>query len=198
MKKMVFILLLLCFSSYAAGNYQDGEAKAAACVACHGAKGISTNPQWPSLAGQHAGYLAKQLRDYKQASTRNSPIMAPIVAKLSDQDIEDLAVYYSKLPLPEGQTPQRFIARGEQLYRGGDFKSHITACIACHGPRGTGNAQAGFPVLSGQQAVYTMQQLQAFKDNQRSNDFNEIMRDISVRMSKEDMEAVAYYVAGLH
>ena len=74
----------------------------------------------------------------------------------------------------------------------------ITACIACHGPQGTGNAQAGFPVLSGQHAAYTVLQLVAFKDGKRKNDLNHIMQDISNRMSKEDMEAVAHYIEALH
>jgi len=199
MKKIVFILVLCStFIVHAAANPQAGEQLAAVCVACHGAKGISSNPQWPSLAGQHAAYLAKQLQDYQQGKTRSSAIMAPMVANLKEQDILDLADYYANLPLPEGQTPQKYLTRGEQLYRGGDFSKHITACIACHGPRGTGNNQAGFPVLSGQQAVYTMQQLEAFKRGTRSNDLNAIMRDISKRMGKKDMEAVSYYVAGLH
>ena len=84
------------------------------------------------------------------------------------------------------------------MYRGGDFNKHITACIACHGPKGTGNAQAGFPSISGQHAAYTIQQLQDFKEGKRKNDLNSIMRDISARMSIEDMEAVANYIAGLY
>ena len=117
---------------------------------------------------------------------------------LSEQDMEDLAIFYAKQPIPQGKTAKKYLARGEQLYRGGDFSKHITACIACHGPKGTGNAQAGFPVVSGQQAAYTILQLEAFKSGQRSNDLNSIMHDISGRMSKEDMEAVANYMAGLY
>jgi cytochrome c553 len=198
MKKMAFILVL--FSSmiaHAEGNIKAGQEKSTVCAACHGPKGVSTNPQWPSLAGQYAPYLAKQLLDFKNP-TRNSPVMTPLVANLTEQDIQDLALYYSQQPLPEGSTPKKFLDRGEQLYRGGDFNKHITACIACHGPKGTGNAEAGFPVLSGQQPMYTIQQLQAFKDNKRSNDLNSIMGDISKRMDDADMEAVANYVSGLH
>lgn len=199
MKKMVFIVILCkALFVHAEGNYQAGEEKSVTCVACHGQKGISNNPEWPSLAGQHAAYLVKQLQDFKQASTRSAAVMTPIVANLSEQDMADLAVYYSRLPLPSGTTPKQYLALGEQLYRGGDFNKHITACIACHGPRGTGNAQAGFPVLSGQQAPYTVQQMQAFKDHTRRNDLNAIMQDISARMSADDMQAVANYVAGLH
>lgn len=199
MKKWALILLLgSSFLSYAVGNPKAGEAKSATCVACHGEKGVSINPQWPSLAGQHAAYLLKQLKDFKNDKLRPSPIMAPIVAPLTEQDMEDLSSYYAQLPLPEGTVAKQYLQRGQELYRGGDYDKKITACIACHGPNGTGNAQAMFPVLSGQQAVYTTQQLQQFKDGKRTNDLNSIMRDISGRMSAEDMEAVASYVSGLH
>lgn len=198
MKKLALMLVLFCMLHIVnAADYQAGEAKSALCVACHGTKGISSNPEWPSLAGQHRDYLAKQLRDFKKG-TRPSELMTAIVATLSDADIENLADYYANQPLPKGVTPKQYLKRGEQLYRGGDFKKHITACIACHGPRGLGNAQAMFPVLSGQQAVSTINELEQFKQNKRRNDLHAIMRDISKNMDKEDMEAVAYYVSGLH
>ena len=171
--------------------------KAAMCGGCHGAQGISTNPDWPNLAGQHALYLEKQLHDYKDATLRHAAIMTPLVMVLTDEDIRDLAGFYAQLPMHEGARAQESQGRGEALYRRGDLSKHITACIACHGPQGTGNAQAGFPVLSGQQAGYTVQQLQAFKDKKRQNDLRGIMRDISARMSQEDMDAVANYLAGL-
>ena len=199
MKKMA-LFLALCghYAGYAAGVYQAGQEKSTVCAACHGATGVSTNPIWPHLAGQSVSYLTKQLNDFKHNKGRADPTMTPMVVNLSEQDIADLAVFYAKQPRPEGSTPKKYLKRGEQLYRGGDFTKHITACIACHGPKGTGNAQAGFPVLSGQQTAYTVLQLQAFKDKKRSNDLNSIMRDISARMSTDDMVAVANYVAGLY
>ncbi len=199
MKKMAFFLALCCtFAMHAAGVYQSGQEKSTVCATCHGPTGVSVNPIWPNLSGQHATYLAKQLADFKQKKGRADPTMAPMVTHLSEQDMADLAIFYAKQPLPEGATPKKYLSRGEQLYRGGDVDKHITACIACHGPKGRGNAQAGFPSLSGQYAAYTILQLQAFKDNKRSNDLNSIMRDISARMSTEDMTAVANYVAGLY
>jgi len=199
MKKMVFLFTLSCsFVVNAVGSPQAGEVKSATCVACHGEKGVSSNPSFPSLAGQHVAYFLKQLNDFKQDGTRPNLVMAPLVAGLSQQDKEDLAAYYATLPLPEGVTPKKYLHRGEQLYRGGDFEKHIAACIACHGPQGTGNAEAGFPVVSGQQSGYTVLQLEQFKDKKRHNDLNSIMQDISARMSTEDMNAVAHYIAGLH
>lgn len=174
-----------------------GQEKSAMCAGCHGAQGNSMNAEWPNLAGQHADYLAKQLHDYKNAKTRNAPMMTPMVTSLTDQDITDIAAFYASLPRAQGTTPEKYLVRGEKLYRSGDLSKHITACIACHGPQGSGNAQAGFPSLSGQQPAYTVQQLEAFKNKTRINDLNSIMRDISSRMSHEDMEAVAHYLHGL-
>lgn len=170
----------------------------ATCTACHGPKGISSTPIWPNLAGQNKKYLLKQLIEMQQAKTRNVPTMTAIIGSLNQKQLEELAAYYAKLPKAEGITPQKYLKRGEQLYRGGDFSQHITACIACHGPRGTGNSQAGFPVLSGQKAAYTVLQLQNFKTGKRTNDLNHIMQDISKRMSDADMEAVAHYIEGLY
>lgn len=172
--------------------------KALVCAACHGQNGNSLNPEWPNLAGQHPKYFIKQLNDMKNRDLRDAPTMSALVATLSDQDMDDLAAYYAKMPIAQGSTPKKHLQRGEQLYRGGDFAKGITACIACHGPKGTGSAQAGFPVLSGQHAAYTIQQLLAFKDGKRKNDLNHIMHDISSRMNREDMEAIAHYIEGLH
>lgn len=199
MKKNVFVVLLLgAMAAQAADQPNTIPEKTALCLACHGPQGNSSNPEWPNIAGQHASYSLKQLHDFKEGKTRNAATMSAVVAQLSEEDMRSLTAYYSKRPLAEGTMPKQYLQRGEQLYRGGDFDKHISACIACHGPQGTGNAQAGFPVLSGQNAPYTIQQLQAFKDKTRHNDLNSIMQDISARMDKNDMEAVAYYIQGLH
>ncbi|KTC75323.1 cytochrome c4 [Legionella birminghamensis] len=202
MKKIVIAATLLIFSTgFAATEPQPAASrpeKISLCSACHGENGSSNNPLWPNVGGQYANYLLKQLQDYKAGKTRADASMTGIAASLTEPEMEMLANYYSKQPIVPGKTPKRYVKRGEELYRGGDFDKHITACIACHGPKGTGNGQAGFPVLSGQHAPYTIAQLKAFKDKKRSNDLNHIMQDISRRMSDEDMEAVAYYIQGLH
>ncbi len=79
-----------------AGDAAAGKAKAASCAGCHGAAGISNNPMWPNLAGQKAGYLAKQLRAFRDG-TRSDPMMTPMAKPLSDADIENLATYYASL-----------------------------------------------------------------------------------------------------
>ena len=86
--------VLIAGNAAAAGDAAAGKTKAAVCAACHGPDGNSTNPLWPKLAGQHAPYLVKQLKDFK-AGKRTDPIMAPMAAPLSDQDMDDLAAYYA-------------------------------------------------------------------------------------------------------
>lgn len=199
MKFFVFALALLSAVLANATEAQDPLLqKTALCLACHGPTGVSSNPQWPNLAGQHATYLLKQLHDFKEGKARNAATMTPLVANLSDEEMAALANFYAQQPLAEGKTAAKYLKRGEELYRGGDVDKHIAACIACHGPKGTGNGQAGFPSLSGQHALYTLQQLQDFKAQKRKNDLNSIMRDLSARMSDEDMAAVASYIQGLY
>lgn len=199
MKKFALAIILCApLAIYAQDNTSSTANKAIVCATCHGQTGNSTNPEWPNLAGQHPKYFIKQLNDMKANGSRLAPVMTALASTLSEQDMHDLAKYYAKMPLAQGSTPQEFLLRGQQIYRGGDIAKRITACIACHGPQGSGNAQAGFPVLSGQHATYTMLQLHAFKDGKRKNDLNHIMQDISSRMSPEDMNAVAHYIEGLH
>lgn len=199
MKKLALAFLLcLPLILNAQDNQQTIQQKAMVCSACHGKKGISSNPKWPNLAGQHKKYFIKQLKDLKQATSRKTATMTALLQSLDEKDMEELASYYAKMRKSHGKTPERFIHRGEQLYRGGDFNKHITACIACHGPKGNGNPEAGFPAISGQHAYYTLIQLMNFKNGKRSNDLNHIMHDICNRMDKEDMEAVAHYIEGLH
>ena len=114
------------------GKVADGATKSAVCSSCHGPNGNSVNPEWPRLAGQSAVYIAEQLRLFR-SGVRDNPIMKPLAASLSDQDISDLAVYY------EAQTPTGLEAdpsywqAGEALYLSGDRAHEIPACVACHG-----------------------------------------------------------------
>ena len=76
---------------------ERGREKAATCAACHGQDGISPNPEWPSLAGQHESYLLHTLRQY-QNGEREDPVMAGLVANLSDEDLRDLSAFYAAQP----------------------------------------------------------------------------------------------------
>ena len=92
------LALLLLFTAplslQAKGNASDGQKKAAACEACHGNTGKSVDPTYPNLAGQYESYLAQALGDYRSGA-RTNPIMAGMVLNLSNQDIMDLAAWYS-------------------------------------------------------------------------------------------------------
>lgn len=186
------------FPAHAAGDPVAGQAKAGTCLACHGPDGNSINPQWPKLAAQHPGYTKKQLVELKAGETRRDTMMAPMIAVLSEQDMEDLAAYYATLPRTGGFASEERVELGERMYRGGNLETGVAACIGCHGPRGLGDPLGGFPSLAGQHAEYTVLQLEAFRSGERSNDVNGMMRDVARWMSRDEMLAVAEYIAGLH
>ena len=104
--KQIFIISLLLLAAnnitYAA-DAAAGKSKAMMCIACHGADGNSFNPIWPSLAGQNARYLSKQITDFREGR-RKDPQMAPMVAALSDQDIENIAAFFASQKLKAGST----------------------------------------------------------------------------------------------
>ena len=159
--------------------------------------GNSANPDWPSLAGQHAGYIEKQLKDFK-ASDRKNATMAPMAMPLSEQDMADLAAFFSSQSIKGGAADASLVDLGQKIYRGGNPASGVAACIGCHGPTGAGNPAAKFPSLSGQHAKYVETQLNAFKSGERNNDAGKMMRNVASKMSTEEMKAVASYIQGLH
>ena len=182
----------------AGGDPVAGKTKAAVCASCHGPDGNSVNPEWPKLAGQHAEYTAKQIHDFKAGVTRNNALMAPMVAGLSDQDVEDISAHYAMQSSTGGFASEESHALGERIYRGGNVESGVPACIACHGPRGNGNGPAGFPRLAGQHAVYTAKQLEGWRTGARTNDPNGMMADAVRYLTLEETKAVSEYIAGLH
>lgn len=190
--------------AHAQGDAEAGKAKSAACAACHGVDGNSALAMNPKLAGQHEKYLVKQLKDFQLASKtggeegRNNAVMNGMAAPLSEQDILDISAYFASQKGSEGTTPEDVIALGEKLYRGGDLERGITACIACHGPRGNGMSLANFPDISGQHTDYIKSQLEQFRSGQRANDLNGMMRDIAKRMTDDDIEVLSKYLGGLH
>lgn len=129
---------------------------------------------------------------------RYDPVMSGMAMPLSDEDIADLAAYYSSLPTSESSTPEDVVAKGKELYTAGDAERGLTACMACHGPRGNGTELSGFPKISGQHADYIKAQLEKFRDGNRGNDMNAMMRDIAKKMTDEDIEVLSKYVGGLH
>jgi cytochrome c553 len=183
-------------SVQAEGSAEAGATKAAVCLACHGPNGNSTNPAWPSLAGQHAGYVADQLRLFKSGK-RNDPVMMPQAMALSDQDIADLAAYYSAQTPAGLEADPSYWKAGEKLYRGGNPSTHVPACIACHGALGRGIAPAKYPALIAQQSVYTQKQLTDYAAGRRPGEPAKIMETIAKRLSAEEIRDVSSYIQGL-
>ncbi|MDH5353737.1 MAG: cytochrome c4 [Gammaproteobacteria bacterium] len=186
---------LISFSLNAA-SVDAGKAKSAICAGCHGQDGNSVNAVWPKLAGQHASYLSKQLRNFKDGS-REDAVMKGMVAALSDADIADISAYFASQAIKGGAFNADLVALGENIYRGGITESSIPACIGCHSPSGDGNGPASFPSLKSQHPEYIVMQLNKFKDGSRSNDSGKMMQNVAKRMLESEMQAVAAYIAGL-
>jgi cytochrome c553 len=180
----------------AAGDAAAGKTKSAICMACHGADGNSPNPIWPKLAGQHTSYILAQLKHFK-AGTRKNDLMSPMAAPLNDQDMADLAAYFSSQEQNAGTAAADKVSMGEKIYRGGNMSSKVAACMACHGPNGIGNAPGGFPRISGQHAAYVEKTLKDFRSGNRTNDPNMMMRGVAANMTDAEIMAVAQYVQGL-
>lgn len=203
---MLLVAAMAAPAAMAAGDASAGQEKAAACAACHGQDGNSPSGEYPSLAGQGAPYLVKQLQEFK-SGTRNNPIMMGMTAGLSEQDMEDIAAYYAKQTPVPGQADPELVEQGERLYRGGDMEKGIPACSGCHGPAGQGVEAAGFPALAGQHVDYLEAQLKAFRvagredigDNlaTRDNDPQAMMRTIAGKMSDGQIQAVSSFLSGL-
>jgi cytochrome c553 len=188
--------VIASYSATAAGSTEAGATKAVTCQACHGANGNSANPEWPSLAGLGADYIAEQLKNFKETKRAN-PVMMPNAANLSPDDMADLGAYFDSQTNTGLEADPSYWQAGEQLYRGGDKARGIPACMACHGPTGKGNEPAKFPALRGQHSVYVVKQLTDYASGTRATGPNGIMPTIAKRLSPEDMRNVASYVQGL-
>jgi len=172
------------FVATAAPATQPGNnaaAKAASCAGCHGGDGVSTNPAWPSLAGQQSAYVVEALKAY-QSGARDNAMMAATVKGLSDADIQNLAGYYATLKIKTATT-----AAADQHILAG--KARSATCVACHGATGA-SANPAWPSLAGQQKDYMVVALKAYKSGTRKN---EVMSGIAKGLSDDDMEALAAY-----
>lgn len=204
---MVGALLVAAAGTQAAdmvkGDPAAGEQKAVTCSACHGADGNSMVPMFPKLAGLGEKYLLQQMQHIR-SGLRPVAQMAGQVDNLSDQDLADIAAFYSAKPRSTEKADPAVVALGEKVYRAGVADRNVAACIACHGAKGNGNAPAGFPALSGQHADYVSAQLKAYRKGYedptgRVTDGDiKIMRSNAFGLSDMEIEAVAAYVSGLN
>ncbi len=197
MNKLLISLLIsigVSGTAMAQGDAAAGQKKAAVCFGCHGADGNSTAPTFPKLAGQSQTYTVKQLKDIK-GGARPSPMMVGFAAGLSDQDMKDLAAFFSTQQVKSGVVADAdLVAKGKAIYSAGLQDKGVAACVACHAPAGVGNDLAGFPAVKGQHAVYVVGQLKAFRDGGRANDPSGMMRDIAGKMSDDEIKAVSAYI----
>jgi cytochrome c553 len=221
-KKILVLSLTLAFSTasniaLAEGNAAVGKTKSASCAGCHGEDGNSMAATFPKLAGQHAGYISQQLIAFKDGA-RNAPMMAPLAMGLDEESVKDIAAYYASKKISANELPvfeydeddeelseeaiaeknvelKELMALGADLYRNGNLKTEVSACIACHGPAGEGNRPASFPLLQGQHADYLIKALTDFKKGVRSNASDNIMHMIAKKMSDEEIKAVSYHIS---
>jgi cytochrome c553 len=201
------VMVTASVSAMAAGNAESGKAKATTCMACHGPDGNSPADTWPKLAGQMPEYITKQLHDFR-AGLRSNEQMSPMAKPLSEQDIADLAAYFSSQQVKLGEGKQELLAQGQSIFfKGKGRPAVVAACTGCHGSSGGGKRDWNAlyssapsllaPAIGSQQPAYIVRQLKAYRDGTRANDIGHVMRNIAVRLDDNDIAAVAEYVATL-
>ena len=193
-------LLLTAFSAPLAQDIVSGDAAAGdqtygtQCATCHGAGGNSVVPAQPIIASQYAEYTVSQLRAYRSGD-RVDTVMQTFAAQLSDEDIDNIAVYLAgqKAGL-SGATDPELAERGESLYRNGIVERGVPSCTGCHGPSGKGIPPL-YPMLTGQHAAYTAKTLTELRDGVR---VHEVMQAISAGLKDDEIAALSEYISGLH
>lgn len=167
---------------------------AQACAACHGADGNSVAAEFPRLAGQQQAYLLREMLDYK-AGRRDSAVMGALLAGHAEADLVALAAYFARqTPAPGVVTRPELLARGKSVYLEGNDKSGVPSCDGCHEENGEGAKK--FPRVAGQQVAYTLRQLADYAAGKRRN-ASKVMRTVAERLTREEAEAVAEYMASL-
>ena len=181
------------------GDATAGQGKAAACGACHGMDGNSTDAQYPKLANQNEQYIVTQLMRFK-TGVRQNAIMQGMASTLSPQDMHDIGAYFAQQKRLPGVADEKLANAGEKIYREGDSSRGIPACMACHGPDGTGNPGWRVPNVGGQHADYVQTQLKAWHDGASwgSDTHAQIMPAIAQHLTEQDISAVSSYIEGLH
>ncbi len=181
-------LFLLAGTAAQAQDVEAGRKKAEACIACHGPNGSSTVPQFPILAGQTARYLYLQLKDFKEGR-RKEPLMEPFIAKLSREDMFDLAAFFAA----QRPRPPEFKVDEARAVRG-KAKADETLCTMCH--LGGFKGQNEIPRVAGQHYEYIVKQLKDFKTYRRTNDAGN-MASVSKTLTDRDIQDLAHYLTSL-
>ena len=184
MQKLFFkgftVAAITALLGFAAGVSADQPAALATCAACHGESGQSANPQWANLGGQHEGYLAIQLRNFRSGERKND-VMNGIAAGLSDSDIDELAAWYSAQPhITAANGKADMVEQGQ---------NRAAYCHGCHGMKGHPVADE-WPVLAGQNASYLAKQLNGFKTGAR---YHPLMAPVVKDLDRAAMMALGSY-----
>jgi len=184
-----FVAAFLFLAAPAArADAEAGKKKAAACVTCHGPEGNSQSGEYPILAGQTARYIYLELKDFKEGR-RSNGLMVPFVAKLSRDDMLDLADYFAAQkprPIAFKPDPAR-VALGRK-------KAEEVLCTMCH--LGGMKGQNEIPRVAGQWPEYVVKQLKAFKARTRTNDAGS-MTSVAQTITEQDIEDLAHYIGSL-
>ncbi|MDQ3617746.1 MAG: cytochrome c4 [Pseudomonadota bacterium] len=206
--------LLLAPETTTWGDVEAGATKAGTCVACHGLDGNPSDPQYPRLAGQSERYVAQQIALFKsgERNTGMAAVMKPFADMLTAQDARDIGAYYATQASGAGVADDsvvatgpyygmKFYEAGQQLFRAGDAERGIPACMACHGPDGTGNPGPAYPHVAGQYAAYTQRRLEEYRagvTTQREPGLFNIMANVAAKLTDEEIGALSSYLQGLH
>lgn len=188
-------------AAFEGGDAAAGEAKAALCAGCHGGDGNSATADFPRLAGQYAGYIVKQVRDFQSGLRANNDTMAGMAATVASvEDAKDIAAYFASKKLarePIAPVNADLVKKGEKVFKEGNVQAGVYGCINCHGERGMGKAAniTQFPRIGGQHRDYVIKQLNDFRAGTRKNDPGGMMADIAKKLSEDEIKAVSEYLA---
>jgi cytochrome c553 len=200
--------LLVCLVAYApfvfaAKLTQDSEL-VKKCGACHGVDGNSLLPTTPNLAGQLQGYLFQQLKKFK-AHERVNETMGSVIDPLSENDIRDLAEYYSRQklkPSAPGSLDPALIAKGSSLYRREITRRIGLTCGDCHGDNAEGqeNRKAvgigDFPRLAGQKRDFLISRLRKYASREVGYGLLG-MNVVAASLTEDEINELAAYLSSL-
>ena len=206
LNKYIILLLLVIFNaaSFAESSLDSQKFSKTqkivknVCMACHGMDGNSLNGKIaPKIAAQNARYLTIQLNKFKDGVRKNT-LMQGIAAGLSAEDMDNLGIYFSEQKLQlSAATSNGVGSMGEKIFRAGIKDSGVPACASCHGPAGHGVPNL-YPRLNAQHSDYILSQLNHFRVlEDKPGTVYAPMRAISVKLTEQEMKAVADYIQGL-
>ena len=189
--------------TFISGDASVGAQLVDSCAACHGIDGNSISTDWPKLSGQNQRYLYEQLKYFRDGSRMNALMMSvtPYLQTLTDEDLKDIAAFYSKYNSTVGQAKndKEMLELGTQLYRFGNIKKQIPACTSCHAVYGQGNSLAGYPAVAGQQIGYLTSTLKAYRSKERNaGESSLVMQSIASNLTDNEIDALANYMHGLY